>query len=97
MIVAPIFCLCVCLFMIVAVGLYWNIYVKLGSLKSNKGSDCQLVSWPTSSQSSCHATRRKYLKGCSSYFMTALILAILRVFFTLHSLLRKRHSLQDIM
>jgi len=47
--------------MIVAVGLYWNIYVKLGSLKSNKGSDCQLVSWPTSSQSSCHATRRKYL------------------------------------
>jgi len=50
--VAPIF-LSLCLFVFVAVGLCWNIYVKLGSFKSNKGSDCQLVSWPTISQSTC--------------------------------------------
>jgi len=96
--VAPMFCFCVCLFMFVAVDTYWNIHVKLGSFKSNKRSDCQLVSWPASSQSTCHTTRRKYLKDCSSSFMTTLILATVSVFLTLYSLLRKRHCwMQDIM
>jgi len=68
-----------CLFVIVAVGLYWDIYVKLGSFESNKESDCQLV-LGLQALNVRHATCRKYLKDCSSSFMTTLILAILRVF-----------------
>lgn len=79
MAVAPIFCLCVCLFVFIAVGSYWNMYVKLGPFKSNNGSDCHLFSWPTSSHSTCHVTQ-KYMKECSSSFTSTLILAILRVF-----------------